>query len=134
MKDKKMKNWVRLYIAAVAAMVFGFVFAGKAFAVEAPHVSDAAPVAASEHAITLTLKDHKFDKTEVEAPANQKILITVVNNDPTPEEFESKDMHREKVVAGNSTIVVSVGPLKPGVYKFVGEHHEDVAKGTLTVK
>lgn len=120
-----MKNWIRLYVAAVAVMVFGIVIAGKAFAVEAP---------AAEHAITLTIKDHKFDKTEVEAPANQKFTITVINQDATVEEFESKDMHREKIVPANGTITVNVGPLKPGVYKFVGEHHEDTAKGTLTVK
>ncbi len=125
-----MKNWVRLYVAVVAVMVFGIVIAGKAFALEVPAASQAAAV----HNITLTLKDHKFDKTEVEAPANQKFTITVINQDATAEEFESNDMRREKIVPGNGTITVNVGPLKPGVYKYFGEYHEDLAKGTLTVK
>ncbi len=128
-KGCALKNRVRFCAATIAVMAFGTVIAGRAFAVEVP----AAPPAAG-YAITLTLKDHKFDKSEVEAPAHQKFTITVINQDSTPEEFESHDMHREKIVPANGTITMNLGPLKPGVYKFVGEYHEDIAKGTLTVK
>ena len=33
-------------------------------------------------------------------PANKRIQLTVVNDDPTPEEFESKEMKVEKVIPG----------------------------------
>jgi hypothetical protein len=79
----------------------------------------------------LTIKDHRFTPTEIKIPANKRVQITVVNDDATPEEFESHEMKVEKVIPGKSKAVVRVGPLKPGRYPFVGEFHEATAKGTL---
>jgi len=79
----------------------------------------------------LTIKDHRFTPTEIKIPANKRVQITVVNDDATPEEFESKEMKVEKVVPGKSKGLVRVGPLKPGRYPFFGEFHEATAKGTL---
>jgi hypothetical protein len=79
----------------------------------------------------LTIKDHRFTPTEIKIPANKRVQITVVNDDATPEEFESKEMKVEKVIPGKSKGVVRVGPLKPGRYPFFGEFHEATAKGTL---
>ena len=79
----------------------------------------------------LTIKDHRFSPTEIKIPANKRVQITVVNDDPTPEEFESHEMKVEKVIPGKSKGVVRVGPLKPGRYPFFGEFHEATAKGTL---
>jgi hypothetical protein len=79
----------------------------------------------------LTIKDHRFTPTEIKVPANKRVQITVVNDDPTPEEFESHEMKVEKVIPGKSKAVVRVGPLKPGHYPFFGEFHEATAKGTL---
>jgi hypothetical protein len=79
----------------------------------------------------LTIKDHRFTPTEINIPANKRVQITVVNDDATPEEFESKEMKVEKVIPGKSKGVVRVGPLKPGRYPFFGEFHEATAKGAL---
>ena len=79
----------------------------------------------------LTIKDHHFTPTEIKIPANKRVQITVVNDDATPEEFESKEMKVEKVIPGKSKGVVRVGPLKPGRYPFFGEFHEATAKGAL---
>ncbi|MGA9454514.1 MAG: cupredoxin domain-containing protein [Pseudolabrys sp.] len=79
----------------------------------------------------LTIKDHRFTPTEIKIPANKRVQITVVNDDPTPEEFESHEMKVEKVIPGKSKAVVRIGPLKPGRYPFVGEFHEATAKGTV---
>ena len=89
---------------------------------------------AEESVYELVIKDHRFSPAILAAPANQKIRITVNNEDATPEEFESYALNREKVVAGNSRIVLFVGPLKPGVYKFFGDFHQDTAQGVLEVK
>ena len=89
----------------------------------------AAP-ARADHSV-LTIKDHRFTPTEIKIPANKRVQITVVNDDATPEEFESKEMKVEKVIPGKSKGVVRVGPLKPGRYPFFGEFHEATAKGTL---
>jgi len=79
----------------------------------------------------LTIKEHRFSPAEIKVPANQRVSITVVNEDATPEEFDSSALKVEKVVAGKSSGVVRIGPLKPGRYPFVGEYNEATAKGTV---
>ena len=79
----------------------------------------------------LTIKDHRFAPTEIKVPANQRVMITVVNEDPTAEEFDSTALKVEKVVAGKSKGVVRIGPLQPGRYPFIGEYNEATAKGEV---
>ena len=81
--------------------------------------------------ILITIRDHRFTPSEIKVPANKRVTITVVNDDATPEEFESKPMKVEKVIPGKSKGVVRIGPLKPGRYPFVGEFHESTAKGVV---
>jgi hypothetical protein len=90
-----------------------------------------APVAALAQDYVLTIKDHKFTPEELKVPANKRIVITVVNDDATAEEFESSVLKVEKVIAGNSRGTVRIGPLAPGRYPFVGEFHESTAKGVV---
>jgi hypothetical protein len=87
--------------------------------------------AANAQDYTVTIKDHRFTPTEIKVPANKRFEITVINDDATPEEFESHPMKVEKVIPGNSKGVVRIGPLKPGRYPFVGEFHEKTAKGVV---
>lgn len=82
----------------------------------------------------IIIKDHKFVPDTFEIPAGQKIKLIVENQDPTPEEFESHDFHREKIILGNSKAVILIGPLKPGEYKFFGEFNEATAQGKVIVK
>jgi plastocyanin len=89
----------------------------------------AADVRAQDYVVTI--KDHRFTPTELKVPANKRVQITVVNDDATPEEFESHEMKVEKVIPGKSKGVVRIGPLKPGRYPFFGEFHEATAKGTV---
>ena len=103
-----------------AAMLLAFVAAGAA---------QAAPPE-----FTLTIKDHKFEPAELVVPAGEKVKIKVVNADPTPEEFESHELNREKVIPGNTTATIFVGPLDPGTYPFFGEFNPKTAQGTLVAK
>jgi hypothetical protein len=80
---------------------------------------------------TLTIKDHRFSPETLKVKANQEFDLTVINNDPTAEEFESADFHVEKVIEGGKQITVHVDALAPGTYGFVGERHEDTAIGNL---
>jgi len=88
----------------------------------------------ADDALLLTLKDHQFTPTELVVPADKQVKITVRNEDGTPAEFESKSLGREKVINGNSSAIIIIGPLKAGSYAFVDEFHEDVAKGTIVAK
>jgi len=85
--------------------------------------------AADDFALSLT--DHKFEPAEIKVPANKRITITLTNNDATPEEFDSSALKVEKVVPGKSKGIIRIGPLKPGRYSFIGEYHEDTAKGVV---
>ncbi|MFO0995076.1 MAG: cupredoxin domain-containing protein [Alphaproteobacteria bacterium] len=90
--------------------------------------------AAEEPTANLTIKDHRFEPAELILPAGTKVKIIVKNLDPTPEEFESIELRREKIVPGGGEVAVYVGPLKPGSYKFFGDFHQDTAKGVIVVK
>jgi len=82
----------------------------------------------------LTIRDHKFAPAELVIPANTKVKLIVVNEDATAEEFESHELNREKVVTGNASINVYVGPLKAGRYPYFGDFHQDTAQGTLIAR
>jgi hypothetical protein len=90
------------------------------------------PAAAAE-AVTLhtSIKDHRFQPAELKAPPNTPITLVVRNLDPTPEEFESRTLRVEKVVAGNSEITIQLRPLAPGRYRFFGDFNQATAQGAL---
>jgi plastocyanin len=90
----------------------------------------AAPALADTE-VTIEIKDHKFSPAEIKVPADTAIKLTVKNNDPTPEEFESHSMKVEKVIAGNTSATIRIKPLAKGTYKFVGEFNEATAQGVL---
>lgn len=91
-------------------------------------------LAANAKEYTLTLRKHRFVPAQLTIPANTKVKLIIVNEDSTPEEFESHKLNREKIVMGKSKITVWVGPLKPGRYPFFGEFHMDTAQGVLIAK
>ena len=94
----------------------------------------AVPSAAQDLSFTLTIRDHKFDPQELSVPAGKKFKLVVRNLDATAEEFESHDLKREKVIPGKSEGTLTLGPLKPGTYRFVGEFHEKTAKGSIIAR
>lgn len=90
----------------------------------------AAPVAEYK----LTIRDHRFVPAEITIPAKTKVKLIIINEDASPEEFESHELNREKIVTGKGRITVFVGPLKPGRYPFFGEFNPKTAQGVLIVK
>ena len=81
--------------------------------------------------LTATIKDHRFEPTEIRVPAGKRVTIYVINEDATPEEFESGPMKVEKIIPGKSKGLVRVGPLAAGRYDFFGDFHQDTAKGVV---
>jgi hypothetical protein len=86
---------------------------------------------AADNEYTLVIRDHRFEPAELRVPAQQKIKLVVHNQDATPEEFESHELNREKVIAPGAKATIFVGPLKPGRYPFSGEFNEKTARGVL---
>jgi hypothetical protein len=92
------------------------------------HLCAATPV------VKIEIKDHLFYPSQIEIPANTKIKLLIKNLDPTPEEFESYELNREKVISGNSKTVIFIGPLPAGEYPFFGEFYPKTAQGKIRVK
>ena len=86
---------------------------------------------AAEAELTLVIKDHRFEPPEIKVPAGQRVRLIVHNQDATPEEFESHDLNREKVIPAGAKVTIYIGPLKAGRYGFYGEYNEASAKGTV---
>lgn len=82
----------------------------------------------------LIIRGHKFEPPELTVPANRKIKLLVENQDATPEEFESNELNREKIMVGKGTITVFLGPLDAGRYPFFGDFHQETAQGVLIAK
>lgn len=81
--------------------------------------------------IEIEIKDHLFFPSIIEVPAGKKIKLYITNNDPSPEEFESYELNREKIISGNSRTVIFIGPLEPGEYPFFGEFYPKTAQGKI---
>lgn len=84
--------------------------------------------------ITLEIRNHLFFPSTIEVPAGTKVKLLINNNDPTPEEFESYGLNREKVIPGNSKTVIFIGPLKIGEYPFFGEFYPRTAQGKVIAR
>jgi plastocyanin len=77
------------------------------------------PAAAADNTTaSLTIRDRAFDPAELQVPAGQKIELHIRNADTAAAEFESSELHREKVVPAGQEVVVFIGPLRAGRYEF----------------
>lgn len=81
----------------------------------------------------IEIRNHLFHPDTLTIPANTKVKLIIYNRDPTPEEFESFELNREKVILGGRKAIVFIGPLAPGEYPFFGEFNPQTALGTILV-
>jgi hypothetical protein len=93
-----------------------------------------APACAEVPSYTLEIREHLFYPAELVIPADTKVRLVVINRDPTPEEFESYELNREKVIMGGAQAVIFIGPLPAGKYPFFGEFNPKTAQGVLRVE
>jgi plastocyanin len=82
--------------------------------------------------LSIAIKDQKFDPAELHAPPGRTLEIQVKNLNPIVSEFESADLHFEKIVPAGSQGVVFVRPLQPGRYNFYDDFHH-ATQGYLIV-
>jgi hypothetical protein len=113
-----MRKQMRLLVGMAAMLLV----AGPALAEDAPDPPH------------LTIKDHHFQPARLEVPAGVKFKLIVKNEDSTPEEFESFDLNREKIMPPGQETPVFLGPLAPGEYKIFGDFHQDTARGVIVAK
>lgn len=79
------------------------------------------------------IKNHLFIPSALYIPENKKVKLTFYNRDNTPEELDSFDLNREKVIFANSKASVYIGPLPKGRYNFFGEFNPSLAVGIVYV-
>ena len=89
---------------------------------------------AAKPEFVLEIKEHLFYPAEIVIPANKKVKLIIYNQDDTPEEFDSFDLNREKVIFPNKKTTIFIGPLTAGHYQFFGEFNPTTARGTVIVK
>lgn len=83
--------------------------------------------------VVIEIRDHLFIPQTVRIPEGKKVRLVFINHDPSPEEIDSFDFNREKVIFGHSKGTIFVGPLPNGRYKFFGELHPNSAVGYVIV-
>ena len=104
-----------------------------ALAIAVVALAAAVPALADVPSYPIALKGHQFVPNELQVPAGAKLKLLVRNEGNTPSEFESNQLHREKIVAPGQQIEVFVGPLDPGSYEFFDDFHPQT-RGHLIVK
>jgi plastocyanin len=82
--------------------------------------------------LSVTMKDHQFEPAELHAPPGKPIAIHLKNLNTIVSEFESSDLHFEKIVPVGAEAVVYVRPLQPGRYNFYDDFHH-ATQGYLVV-
>lgn len=83
--------------------------------------------------VVTVIKNHRFNPDIIHVPKGKKIRLVVHNQDNTVEEFESNDLHREKIIMPNDSINIILAPLAPGKYEFFGDFNQETAQGALIV-
>jgi hypothetical protein len=84
-------------------------------------------------AVSISVRNHRFEPAEAHAPANRPLAVRVKNLDAAAIEFESVSLRVEKVVAPGSEGVVNIRPLAPGRYEFFDDFHQET-RGILVVQ
>lgn len=82
----------------------------------------------------IEIRNHLFYPSTVIIPEKTKVKLIIYNRDETPEEFESYELNREKVIVGMSKAIIFVGPLPVGTYPFFGEFNPKSAQGEIVVE
>ncbi|MDR2238948.1 MAG: cupredoxin domain-containing protein [Zoogloeaceae bacterium] len=94
----------------------------------------ALPAHAEMPVFHLTMKNGRFEPEEIRVPANTRFKLTLKNEGPEAEEFESIELKKEKVLAAGASSFLVFAPLKPGTYRFFGEFHPDTAQGRIVAR
>lgn len=86
---------------------------------------------------SIEFHDGKISPLRIEVPANKRIRFELHNTGVTAAEFESTELHLEKVLAPNNPNpppVLVVRSLDPGQYVFFDDLHADAPKILVVAK
>ena len=90
--------------------------------------------APQDGAVEVRAAGGRFEPAQLLVPAGAAFKVTVTNAEKTPIEFESFELHRERVVQPGDTITVYIPALSPGTYKFFDDFHHDTPEGEIVAQ
>ena len=93
------------------------------------------PAGAAE-AVTLhtSIKDHRFQPSELKAPANTPITFSCSQPRSRPPGIREQDAARRKGRRGGREITMQTASAQPGRYHFFDDFHQDTTDGDLIVE
>ncbi len=107
------------------SLIYGFLYqSGDLFAEQS----------AKETSFEIRFAEHHFAPQTLVVPAEQPVLLTVVNSSRERIEFESFKLNRERVVGPGESITLHLPPLHAGSYDFYDDFHQDVPEGVILAK
>ena len=115
-------------MAVCLRILFGGLTAAAVFVTTVPSYADDMPT------FNLAIRAGRFVPEMIEVPVNTKFRLLIKNEGPGAEEFESIELHKEKVLAPGASSFLIFQPLKPGSYKFFGDFHPNTAQGRFVAK
>jgi hypothetical protein len=91
-------------------------------------------LAEDEPTFQITFKGGVIAPKRLEVPAKTRFRLEISNQDDTPAEFESVELHKEKVLAPHSQTVMVIRTLDPGEYNFFDDFHPGAEPAVLVAK
>jgi hypothetical protein len=92
--------------------------------------SFAAPASIPE----IRLENGRFQPAELVVAADSPFQVRVTNRSPAAIEFESFELHRERVVQPGETITVYMPALRAGTYRFFDDFNHGTPQGAIVAK
>ncbi len=93
------------------------------------------PIAAEQMPVfSIQFKDGTILPLHLDVPAGRPFKIELHNSGQTPAEFESTELHLEKVLAAQSSSSIVIRRLNPGEHKFFDDFHPGAPQAVLVAK
>ncbi|ABD89044.1 cupredoxin domain-containing protein [Rhodopseudomonas palustris] len=89
---------------------------------------------ADEVTVEIEMNNGVITPQRLEVPANTRFRLIIKNTGTMPAEFESKELHKEEVVAAGATGRMIFRKLEPGEYSFVDDFSPDAPPAVLIAK
>ena len=76
--------------------------------------------------VAVTHFGDRFEPEEIAVPIGVKVALKVTNRSAGPVEWESLDLHREKVIPAGTAATIYIGPLRSGSYEYFDDFHPKI--------
>ncbi len=90
--------------------------------------------ALAEDTVELRASGGNFEPLRLVVAAGAPFKIKVTNGEKVPVEFESFELHRERIVQPGETITVNMPALAAGSYKFFDDFNDKTPQGEIVAK